>query len=104
MREYNARLGRIVVGLPEAAVKSILGEPTAVASRDKKATPSDLFRAMGSMFRFPDDESDAVWAYVDPNRPRVRHYIGFKRQKVCATWKETLTQERLEELQRSGGS
>lgn len=100
MREYNARLARVIAGLTEAQVEEILGQPTAVMSRQAGDTPSDFFRQLGSMFRFPDDDTDVIWVYVDPNRPRVRNYFGFKDGSVSATWRETLTQERWEELQR----
>ncbi len=100
MREYNARLAKIVEGLSEAQVEEILGRPTAVMSRQRTDTPSDFFRQIGSMFRFPDEQTDVIWVYVHPHRPRVRNYVGFKAGKVLSTWRETVTQERWAELQR----
>lgn len=102
MKDYNARLARIVAGLAESEVRAILGEPSALTSRDAKTTPTDFFREIGSIFRFPDDDTDIIWLYVDPYRPRMHHYVGFKCGEVRTTWRETLTPERWQELQRSG--
>jgi hypothetical protein len=98
MREYRDRLARIESGLSQPEVERILGGPESVTSRDSMATPTDFFRALGSVFRFPDDETDVVWIYTDPYRPRVRHFIGFHKGRVTAVWRETLTQERWQEL------
>ena len=67
MREYNARLARVIAGLTEAQVEEILGRPTAVMSRQAGDTPSDFFRQLGSMFRFPDGDTDVIWVYVGPD-------------------------------------
>ena len=100
MREYKARWARVSTGLSEHAVRELLGDPTGITTREEKATPSDFFRQIGSIFRFPDDGTDIIWAYVDPYRPRVTNFVGFQDGIVHATWRETLTQERWEELTR----
>ena len=98
MKAYNARIAGVTVGLSRDAVEDLLGPPNGIESRGDSTGPSDVFRSLGSEFRFPDESADVVWMYADPYRPRIRHYIGFKDESVCATWKETLTQERLEQL------
>jgi len=103
MRENKARLARVVTSLSEREVRELLGEPTAVTRREETNTPSDFFREIGSIFRFPDDSTDIIWAYVDPYRPRVTNFIGFSKGKVLATWRDTLTQARWEELKRGEG-
>lgn len=100
MREYKARWAQVVAGLSERDVRELLGDPTAISRREQMETPSDFFRAIGSMFRFPDDGTDVVWVYVDPHRPRVTNFIGFHSGTVQATWRDTLTQARWEELKR----
>lgn len=100
MREYKARLARVVAGLSEREVQEVLGEPTAITRREETNTPSDFFREIGSVLRFPDDTTDAIWAYVDPYRPRVTNFIGFRNGRVQATWRDTLTQARWQELKK----
>lgn len=98
MREYNRRLASVTAGLRQEDVRAILGEPTAITSRAEISAPSDFFRGIGSDFRFPDDETDLVWIFSDPYRPRVSHYVGFSAGRVRAIWKETLTEERWNEI------
>jgi len=88
VREYKAKLARIVPGLSEDDVKSILGQPTSVLSRDEKETGSDVMRELGSSFRFGDDATETVWSYQDPLRPRFFFNIGFSKGVVCGCWKE----------------
>jgi hypothetical protein len=101
MKAYNEHIARIVPGLSQRDVEGILGVPAVVTARDDSSAPSDFFREIGSMFEFEDEDADLVWIFVDPYRARVRHHIGFREGKVCASWKETLTKERLEELRRA---
>lgn len=101
MREYKALWSHLRTGMSVSEVRGLLGEPTATMKRDEIETPSDFFRAIGSMFRFPDEDADLVWAYVDPYRPRVTNFIGFSNDKVQATWRDTLTPARWSELKGS---
>lgn len=88
VREYKAKLARVVPGLSPAEVRNIMGEPQAILPRAAKPTPSDQLRALGSMFQFEDADADLVWVYQDPLRPRFRQCVAFKDDVVCARWRE----------------
>ncbi len=67
----------------------LLGEPVKIEGEEFKG-PTAFLRSIGSIFKFGDQESDTVYTYVDPYRPRNRYKFGLKKGKICSSWKEVV--------------
>lgn len=92
VRAFKAKVARVVPGLTEDDVRAILGEPWATHERADKPTPTDALQGLGSMFRFEDAGSETIWTFRDPARPRFRACVGFKAGRVCACWREVVSE------------
>lgn len=80
----------LTVGMTEAEVRTLLGDPIRVMAPDETITPSKAFQELGSQLRLSDDENvDVVWLYGRAEKARRQYCLGFSRGRLTSIWKIT---------------
>lgn len=77
------------VGMSSDELHALLGPPSEVLNPRETVTPSEVFAALGSQFRFGDEDIDTVWTYSDETRPKLLFCLGMRSGHLAAVWRVT---------------